>query len=71
MAANEKIPAADREYTGRYVVLFKDGATTDNLGDLEKIEGFSFPKDKKSYDDSFDELKVIIGRCLASFFASF
>lgn len=55
------------KYTGRFVVLFKDEATRDDLNELKSIEGFTFPEDKKSYDDSFDKLKVIIGRYLASF----
>ena len=59
------------EYTGRYVVLFKDEATRDDLKELKSIKGFSFPDDKKSYDDSFDELRVVIGRYLALFFALF
>ena len=67
-------PVSDKpsyEYTGRYVVLFKDEATRDDLNALKLIDGFSFPDDKRSYDDSFDKLKVIIGRYLASFFALF
>jgi hypothetical protein len=59
------------KYTGRYVVLFKDEATEKNLDELKSINGFSFPDDKKSYDNSFDKLKVIIGRYLASLFALF
>ena len=55
------------EYTGRFVVLFKDEATRDDLNELKSIKGFTFPDDKQSYDDSFDKLKVIIGRYLASF----
>ena len=59
------------KYTGRYAVLFKEEATTHDLNTLKSIKGFSFPSDKKSYDDSFEKLKVIIGRYLASFFALF
>lgn len=50
-----------KEYTGRYVILFKHDATRDDLNALTLIDGFSFPDDKESYDDSFDKLKVIIG----------
>jgi hypothetical protein len=57
-------PISDKpsyKYTGRYVVLFKDEATRDDLNALKLTDGFSFPDDKRSYDDSFDKLKVIIG----------
>jgi hypothetical protein len=67
-------PASDKpsyKYTGRYVVLFNDEATRDDLYALKSIDGFSFPDGKKSYDDSFDKVQVIIGRYLASFFALF
>ena len=49
------------KYTGRYLVLFKHEATRDEVNALTLIDGFSFPDDKESYDDSFDKLKVIIG----------
>jgi hypothetical protein len=60
-----------KEYTGRYLVLFKNEATRDEVNALTLIDGFSFPDDKETYDDSFNKLKVIIGAYLVSFFALF
>ena len=60
---------SEKSYTGRYVVWFKDGVTRDEVNALTLIDGFSFPDDKESYDDSFDDLKIIIGAFLASFLA--
>ena len=51
--------------TGRYLVLFKEEVTRDEVNALTLIEGFSFPDDKESYDDSFDDLQCIIGAFLA------
>ena len=60
---------SEKSYTGRYVVWFKDGVTRDEVSALTLIDGFSFPDDKESYDDSFDDLKIIIGPFQASFLA--
>jgi len=61
-----------KSYTGRYVVWFKDEVTRDDVNALTLIDGFSFPDDlKESYDDSFDDLKIIIGAFLASLLALF
>ena len=43
----------------------------DEVNALTLIDGFSFPDDKRSYDDSFDKLKIIIGAFLASVLALF
>ena len=58
---------SEKSYTGRYVVWFKDGVTRDEVNALTSIDGFSFPDDKETYDDSFDDLKIIIGAFQASF----
>ena len=58
---------SEKSYTGRYVVWFKSEVTRDEVNALTLIDGFSFPDDKESYDDSFDDLKIIIGAFLASF----
>ena len=55
-----------RTCVGNYVVLFKDGVTRDEVNALTLIDGFSFPDGKRSYDDNFDKLKIIIGAFLAS-----
>ncbi len=58
--------------TGRYLVLFKDEVTRDeDVNALTLIDGFSFPDDKESYNDSFDDLQCIIGAFLASLLALF
>jgi hypothetical protein len=74
MNNSPSIPApspSGKTYTGNYVVLFKDGVTRDEVNALNLIDGFSFPDDKRSYDDSFDKLKIIIGVFLASVLALF
>ena len=57
--------------TGKYLILFKDEVTRDEVNALTLIDGFSFPDDKESYDDSFDTLQCIIGASLASLLALF
>ena len=57
--------------TGRYLVLFKDEVTRDEVNALTLIDGFSFPDDKEFYDDNFDDLQCIIGAFLASFLVLF
>jgi hypothetical protein len=57
--------------TGRYLVLFKEEATRDEVNALTLIDGFSFPDDKESYDDSFDDMQCITGAFLASLLALF
>ena len=57
---------SEKSYTGRYVAWFKSDVTRDEVNALTLIDGFSFPDGKRSYDDSFDKLKIIIGAFLAS-----
>ncbi|KIK06248.1 hypothetical protein K443DRAFT_90012 [Laccaria amethystina LaAM-08-1] len=53
--------SSGKSYTGRYVVWFKDEVTRDEVNALALIDGFSFPDNKESYDDSFNDLHIIIG----------
>jgi hypothetical protein len=63
--------SSGKSYTGRYVVWFKDEVTRDEVNALALIDGFSFPDNKESYDDSFNDLHIIIGMFLASLLALF